>query len=411
MRPSGQTVINFLANNFAFLESLFKLSKNDNFFIPNEVLLNRCQAEGINISRLEEYGIVKPLRDGNYEFNKRFKDFIAFLIDDFRLDLPESIQKYKLAIETIYSQITLDNLSLNKKYNTTQINELVNGLINEIQEFSLQIDANTKQLFVETINISTNKDQIDYTERIRQATYLIENYIKPLNDILNKEFTDSFIRQLVKIGDFANLQRHELSEIILVNQFEKLYLQVLNISEEILKNSAIMAKDVTPLIDRLRTDSVILKGADLFLQNAKRGIVIGTLPFYELKGKRTRSVYASHFELSAKNLLELIQKQDPIVMAQIEEEIKIDQWIYNKDTYKEKLNEALPVDNFFDWCYKTLEKDTDNITAEKFYYIASLIFEKELQATFEIKEKFEIDLEDFILKVPYIKLETSENDD
>jgi hypothetical protein len=403
MRASGQTIINYFAENFAFLEELFNFSKKDNFFIANEVLINRCNNKNVNVKKLEEYKIVKPLAEGNYELNKRFTDFIAFLIDDFRLDLPESIKKYQNSIEEIYTQITLDNLTLNKQKTTNQIIELSNGLMNEIQEFGLQIEANTNQLFVETTEIAKNKDKLDYADRIRKATNLIENYIKPLNDILSKEHTNSFVKQLGRISDFANLQRHEQTDIGLQKQFQRLYQRILNNKESILKNSSIMAKDVTPLIDRLRTENEIMKGVETFLLNAKRGKIEQKICFSELKNRH--KTYNKNFDLSAKNIFEILKKREPVNLSNTQIVEQQDLWIFDKETYKEKLLQALPIDNFFEWCFETLNKEIqENINSEKFYYISSLLFEKEIQAEFLVADKFEIDLADYILKVPHIKI-------
>jgi len=397
MRASGQTIINYFAENFAFLEELFNFSKKDNFFITNEVLINRCNAKNVNVKKLEEYKIVRPLADGNYEWNERFVSFIEFLINDFRLDLPESIKKHQSSIEEIYTQITLDNLTLNKQKTTNQIIVLSNDLMKNIQEFSLQIEANTNQLFVETTEIAKNKDKLDYADRIRKATNLIENYIKPLNDILSKEHTNSFIKQLGRISDFANLQR--------------LYQRILNINESILKNSSIMAKDVTPLIDRLRTENEIMKGVETFLLNAKRGKIEQKVCLSELKSKRSRNVYAKSFELSAKNVFEILKKREPVNLSNSQLIEQQDLWIFDKETYKEKLLQALPIDNFFEWCYETLNKEVqENINSEKFYYISSLLFEKEIQAEFLVADKFEIDLTDYILKVPHIKINLLKNE-
>jgi len=410
MRASGQTITNYLATNFTFLEELFIFSKSNNFYIANEVLINRCNTQNIDVKRLEEYKIVRSLADGNYEINKRFTDFIAFLIDDFRLDLPESIKKYQSAIENIFGQITLDRLTLNKEKTTNQIIELTNGLMSEIQEFGLQIEANTNQLFADTTEISTNKNKLDYSERVRKATDLIENYIKPLNDILSKEHTNSFIKQLAKISDFANFQRHEQSDIGLKSQFDRLYQRIMNINDDILKNSAIMAKDVTPLIDRLKTENEIMKGIDSFLLNAKRGKMEDTVSLFVLKGKRSRNVYAKDFHLSAENLLELVKKQETVFVSNVEQTEEQDLWVYDKDTYKQKMIDNLPIENFFEWCYQTLQQEIQGkITSEKFYYISSLLFEKEVQAEFLPVKKFTIDLEDYLLNDPQVKIKFIQN--
>lgn len=412
MKASAQTTVNFFAENFAFIEDLFNASKVDNFIITNEVFLNRCRAAGVSAQRLEAYKIVIPLADGSYELNKRFTDFIAFLTNDFRLDLPDSIKKYQRAIGKIYDQITKDNLTLNKEKTPNQIIELTNGLMEELQEFGLQIEANTRQLFVESTNITRNKEQLSYTERIQKATHLIESYIEPLNNILSTEDTDSFDRQLLKIKDFANLQRYEQTSLGLRNQFQRLHQRISNVTENILKSSSIMAKDVTPLIDRLRVESEIMKGVETFLLDAKKGKIERTFCLYELKGKRSRNVYAKSFELSAKNIFDALKPQEPISLLDTGSPSELqDLWIFDKERYKEKMVRELPIENFFAWCYQSLQADAQgDIDSEKFYYLSSLLFEKDIQVDFLPADKFEITLSDYILQVPLIKVKSPKND-
>lgn len=412
MKTSGQTIVNYFAMHFAFFESLFLLSKKDNFFIANDTLSNLCNAENtknngntISLHKLETYKIVKPLPDGNYEINKRFVDFISFLIDDFRLDLPESIKKHQNSIEDIYRKITVDNLTINQQHTTNTIIRLTNGLMNDIQEFGLQIESNTSQLFIETTEITKNKGNLSYPERIQKATYLIENYIKPLNNILNKEHTNSFIKLLSKISDFANLQRHEQNDFGLSSQFQQLYQRIRAINGDILKSSSIMAKNVTPLLDRLRSESEVLRGVESFLVNAKRGKVPKKLELYEIKGKRSRSVYSKNIELDVEDIFALLRKPNPINLLGIPEQVSQDLWVFDREKYREAFFDSLPLDDFFGWCYQVLcDEASSHINAEKFYFVSSLIFERNIQVSFSASERHEIELEDYLLKVPKVTI-------
>ncbi len=410
MRASGQTTANFFAENFSFLEELFKYSKPDNFFIDNEVLINRCLIErekngrSVDVQKLEDYKIVKLLQNGDYELNKKFTDFISFLSSDFRLDLPSSIEKYRFPIEKNFLLITHDNYTLNSQKSTNQIISLVNEIMNDVQEFELQIDENTFQLFTESTELSANKKDISYTHQIEKATELIESYIQPINDILNKEQSDSFIKKLISIADFAGIQKFENEDIGIRKQFERLYQSVRNAKESILKNSSIMAKDVSPLIDRLRTDSAILRGSEIVLMNAKRGTFDDVVTFYKVKGKKSRIKYAIDFQFSAESILANIRKQEDVNFSESEVSTEENPWVFSEQRYKQKLLNDLPINNFFYWCYKTIKEESIKIDSRTFYHLSSLLFLNDFDVFFQKDSRSQIILSDYKLDVPQVKL-------
>lgn len=172
-----------------------------------------------------------------------------------------------------------------------------------------------------------------------------------------------------------------------------------------------MAKDVTPLIDRLRTENEIMKGIETFLVNAKRGKMELKVSFSELKSSRSRTVYGTNFHLSAQRILEEIQKKEKPIKINTYEPVESQTlWIFDKDHYKEQLLQVLPLDNFFEWCNTVLKTEVeDNLDSEKFYYVSSLLFEKDIEAEFLDRDKFEIDLSDYILQVPFIKINLIKN--
>ncbi|MEN7546433.1 hypothetical protein AAG747_00850 [Rapidithrix thailandica] len=395
MKASGKTVLNFLADNYIFIEQVFGIAKSNNFFIPHEILEAKCLQFEIAIEKLASYRIVQVLGDGNYELNKRFSDFLAFLLDDFRLDLPESIKKYQQSIAQIFTQLC-------ETEETSKQEDLANGLVSEIQEFTLQIHANTHSLYDQAMELKSNKKQIDYVDKVKKAGHLVKNYIKPLNDILNKEDPQALIRQLYKVSDFANLQRHNVQDLLLRKQFEKLYQHVAYANEEILKNIALITKELTPLLERIRTESLVLTGVNEILLKARKGKIDWKVGLQ--RGKRP-GVYASNFELDVKVLVENAFRQQPMII--IPDGVADDNWIFDKDAYKEVLLQQLPVKNFFQWCFEQLQKEEADLKAEKFYILSALLFEKEIRAEFQKTEKFTIDLADYELQVPVVSVEVN----
>jgi hypothetical protein len=75
----------------------------------------------------------------------------------------------------------------------------------------------------------------------------------------------------------------------------------------------------------------------------------------------------------------------------------------DKDYFKDRLKENLPVENFFDWASVTLKKEYKNIETEKLFALTTLLFEDDLQLEFDEKKKNKkIKTDEYTLKVPNI---------
>jgi hypothetical protein len=130
-------------------------------------------------------------------------------------------------------------------------------------------------------------------------------------------------------------------------------------------------------------------------------------------------LYSESFGQDAKFLLERLQEDESFVLQPTEDE-SFDTWFFDLETknyYKKKLIQDLPIDNFFQWCYTSLQAEFQemkckNINTEKFFAVSSLLFlDKEFEKDFQIRldtvfepEKVEIRLEDLILEVPKIHI-------
>jgi len=420
MNINGKSILGFLHRNYDFVHGLFSVAKQSNFFIKEETLKDICREFAVSFDTLKEYRIVREQRNNEYNLPSVYVQFLSHLFSDFSMPLHESVDKYRVSIANYYTQLLQE-----KEHN--KVNDLINSLVSEIEEFSEIIENRTQQLLKETRELKSNLSQIDYLEKAHKASYWIDNYIIPLNDILERENPHSVYQELTRISDFASRQQYEYARFEIRKQFTTLYLHSKNIIDEVLKNSAIISKELLPLAERIRSESQILTGAIAYLEDVRR-VALGLkkeeellqIGFFE-NARLKHTLYSESFGQDAKFLWERLQEDDDFVLQPIEKEV-FDTWFFDLETknhYKKKLIQDLPIDNFFQWCYASLqtefqETETQNINTEKFFAISSLLFlDEEFEKDFQIQldtifesEKVEICLADLILEVPKIHLKT-----
>jgi hypothetical protein len=387
-RPAPKTVLNFLSDHFDLIQELFEVVSRDNF-LKSEILSNLSNEHNVKIDTLLKYRIIRELKAGDYEFNNYFFEFISFLLDDFKLDLPESIKKYTEVIEKIYVDLTVET-EINK------INEYINGLIREMQAFISRIESNTNKLLDETQDLKANIGKIEYSAKVKKAAFWIEFYIKPLNNILNKEYSDSIINTLIRVSHFVNEQRLNFYDVNIRLQYEKLYNNILNAEEYLLEHSRILTKELLPLLETIQYEHPILSGLIEFIKNPYRY----TPP--KLFIRKTNRPFSISLYEDAKFIIELTEKKEPII---IKEDIEFEKpWLFDKEKYKKLLLENLPVENFFEWCYLQLSREHQIVDAEKFYSLTSLLFENEFVAEFTDSKKTRLELHDYSILAPKVRL-------
>lgn len=420
MNINGKSILGFLHRNYDFLHKLFSIAKQTNFFIKEETLKDVCREFEVNFDTLKEYRIVREQRNNEYNLPSVYVQFLSHLFSDFSMPLHESVDKYRVSIVNYYTQLLQE-----KEHN--KVNDLINSLVSEIEEFSEIIENRTQQLLKETRELKSNISQVDYLEKARKASYWIDNYIIPLNDILDRENPHSVYQELTRISDFASRQQYEYARFEIRNQHTTLYLHSKSIIDEVLKNSAIISKELLPLAERIKSESQILTGAIAYLEDIRK-VALGLkktdelpqIAFFE-NSRLNHIVYSESFGQDAKFLWERLQEDESFVLQPINNE-SFDTWFFDLETknhYKKKLIQDLPIDDFFKWCYTSLqtefqEKEIQNINTEKFFAISSLLFlDEEFEKDFQIQidtvfkpEKVEINLADLILEVPKIHLKT-----
>jgi len=97
-----------------------------------------------------------------------------------------------------------------------------------------------------------------------------EYYILPLNKILDVNHSESIANRLFDISEFANQKRLNFGDEALRLEFEKLYTQLIQTNDDLLFQSKTLVNELLPLVERIRTESLIITGWIEFLKNPYR---------------------------------------------------------------------------------------------------------------------------------------------
>jgi hypothetical protein len=395
MRTNAKRVLNFLTTNFEFVKLLFDLSKEDST-IKTEELIKICNENNVSVAVLViDLRILRELPNSNYKLHKNYSDFLQFLFDEYAISLPEALAAMSNAIEEVFTK-------LQRATDKSQISTYISGLNNVIDDFLERIDRYTQNLLRDTESLKSSVESAtDLTIRIKKATFWIDEFIKPLNTILDKSQTKSIINTISLISSYANQRKFEEEDANLRRQFAKLYFNTLNAGLDINQQIKKLTRELLPLLDRIKTNSQIQMGFYYFLDNYDNpeGYIVA-LP--NLVFASRQYPYSTIFEKEVTMFLEHFRESTTTFIE--DEAPEIDQWLPDTELFKEKLRNNLPVENFYEWCYQVLQEEEIKLDMMKYSAVANLIFEKEFDAEFENTKRFKIELEDVILTVPKVNL-------
>ena len=391
MKAEPKTILRFLLEHYDVIAELFETQSKESI-IAYEVLNQIVAKHESDIrSQLIEYKILSSVND-NYEIRTVYYNLIEFILSEFKPMLPETIEKYHTSIAELFRK-SRENINGDK----VTLGQRLNDLTIEVRSFYEMVERNTQSLLQETRELKANVKKIDYREKIVKASRWIDEYIIPLNKILDINHSTSVANKLYEISEFSNKYRLNFDDENARVQFEKLYFQLIQVNDNLLRQSKILTNELLPLIERIRTESIILTGWITFLKNPYKRKVPKLLKRKEV------SVYSHSTFFNAAEIFEQFKNDTDVYFE--DEEHTDEKWIFDKEHYTAKLKENLPVDNFFKWCNKTLKEDYKKVEIEKFFALTTLAFDEDIERDFGVKAEFDkIKINDLTITVPKITI-------
>lgn len=392
IKAEPRTILNFLHANFDVVKDLFSYQIADGL-ITKEVYDMLIQKHGHTMNiRLREYRVIRSL-GGDYEMRDVYFKLMEFLLFEFKPLLPETIEKYKTSISELFLKI--------RKYENQDrdiLQERIKNLSHQVREFVDLVERNTFRLLSETRELKSNIDRIEYREKVHKASFWIEYYILPLNRILDVKHSESVTSAVLDVSEYANRRRLDFQDETIRMEFEKLYAQLIQTNTDLLRQSKVLVNELLPLLERIRTESLILTGWIEFLRNPYK---LDTPPL--LKGTRTM-VYAKDMLFKVREFFEQFSVSDYVTLE--DGVVDFDRWIFDRELFKSNLTKSLPVNDFFSWCYQELQKDFQDIDTDKFFALCGLLFDGDLQIEFSKKaERVTLTTTTSKISLPKIKIE------
>jgi hypothetical protein len=392
MRTEPRTILNFLSTYFDIIKELFDVQQKEGIIRTEELNAIIAEHEHDILQKLIDYKFFKKVAN-DYEIRPVYFKLLEFILSEFKPLLPETIEKYEHSITALFKKI---KEGIHKDRNI--LLQRITDLNAEVRDFTEAVEKNTIRLISETKELKSNVDKIDYREKVRKASFWIDYYITPLNTILDVSNTHSITNRLFDISQYINVRRLNFDDELARQQFEKLYTFLVQTNDDLLRQSKILTNELLPLIERIRSESLILTGWIEFMKNPNKSEV----PFMP------KSLRAYAFNNSMYfNALEYVNEYtDNVEIYLNEPDMSLsDKWIFNKDFYMTKLTQELPIKNFFEWAGTTLKNEYPEIETEKFFSLSTLLFEDSIELEFDPKaEKQVIKTSDMNLRVPKINI-------
>ncbi len=206
IKLSGKHILKFLQVHYEFVQLVFNECKPD--FIISSVDFNKLIEEynisserKLSITKLIDLKFCRQTPTSEYKISGNYTEFLQFIFDDFTLDLPETMKNRYQAIFGYYS-------SLQTTTNPDKIIALIQEIAKVIEVFLNDIDRQTSRLLRDTESLKVNTENYsDFSIRIEKATFWIDEYITPLNDIFKREHQESFIYVITQIQRYSSEKR------------------------------------------------------------------------------------------------------------------------------------------------------------------------------------------------------------
>lgn len=374
IKSEPKSILQFVANHFELLRELFE-TQVDNEVISDSRLESILTNYGLDISStLNEYKILLEHND-NYIINEPYFNLFEFVLQQFRPLLPEEIDKFGMSIRKLFVSI-----KQGLKVDDDILISRIESISKEINAFTYAVINNTTSLLSKSRELKANSQGVEYQDKVKQARFWIENYIVPLNTILDVTHPQSIFNELIELSKFANERRFDNSNETIRRLFEQLYNLLKRVTKDLNEQSKILISELLPLIERIKTENEYLKGFHFYLTDGK--CYKSILPPGLFNSSRD-NFYSPFIYQNTREYFEQYENEEDVVI--VEEDSNVNQWIFERSKYLDKLDNNLPVINFFEWCKQALDEEKKDFEFDDYFMVTSLLFEEDYKFTMNVE--------------------------
>jgi hypothetical protein len=345
LRAEPRTIMRFVEDNYEVLTRLYRIQLKENL-VNRDTFEQVTQHKGELVTRrLFDYRIVKELGD-DYRLTEAVGEYLGFLMQEFKPLLPEQLYRYHTSIRDMF------DLMHQRKDQTDGTRALrLEHLYTEVLSFLDNVTNNTYALLKQSQRLKSNRRMLSYKERVLEARRLIEQYIDPLTNIVNLNDANSLASLLQEIGLTVNLERMAAHSPVVQDRYEQLDQLLRQVNRRLQQEGDVIRRELLPLIERVKRESEVLGGWLLFLERPLLLMVpdIGKRHIPLVFGDQTGADLRMYVEQFAR-----ANKQRSIRLPA--EAAQLPRLFIDRRLYRKRLQEVLPLADFFGWCQSQLEQ-------------------------------------------------------
>ncbi len=363
LRAEPRTIMRFVEDNYEVLTRLYRIQLKENL-ISRETFELVTQHKGEVVTRrLFSFRIVQELGD-DYRLAEAVGEYLGFLMQEFKPLLPEQLQRYHTSIRDLF------DLMHQRKEQADSIRILrLEHLYNEVLSFLDNVTNNTYSLLKQSQRLKVNRKQLSYSERLLEARRLIEQYIDPLTNIVNLGDANSLASLLQEIGRAINLERMAAHSPAVLDRYEQLDQLLRQVNRRLQQEGDVIRRELLPLIERIKRESEVLGGWLIFLERPLLVVVPdmgkrqAITVFHDQTGADLR-MYVEQFARA--NQRRRIRLSAEAALPTVS--------IFNRRAYRQRLEQALPLEDFFGWCQSQLVEAPGGEREHLLIELTSLLF-------------------------------------
>lgn len=393
LRAEPRQIMRFVEDNFEILQDLYQVQLKQHL-IPAETFQEITRHKGdIVTRRLSAYKIMREVGD-DYRMADQVGNYLGFLTQEFKPMLPEQLRRYHGSIRDLFSLL---NLSRDMDDDTRALR--LERLYDEIQSFLDNVTNNTYTLLKRTQRLKANRRQLTYAERLREANQLIVRYIDPLTQIVNLHDEKSIASLLQKIGRDINLDRLGTHAPTVTDRYEQLDSLLRQVNGHLLREADVIRRELMPLIDRIQRESEVLAGFLAFLEKPF------LIPTPDMSRRHNIQVFGDQTQADLRMYVEQFVKARKRPRITVGKGLAIPKTpVFQRAAYRERLQAALPVPDFFAWCEELMVPVAGEVRERYLLSLISLLFSDDRYALTFFAEYRLFPVDGFDYRLPRISV-------